>query len=171
MTDRECWSVAGQLQGPYRFTEDCWICEGSGCFLANDYAQLSRAGAASNLSTTITVPGQGPYRLAYQLENGGGPVNSWRAIIGSTDGSFNSVVLELLVDSPSFDLTYRELPFLIPSATAVAITFEARQVRILPSLQRCLDLLLGAYSILCCPFLDLVMRCSVMEEVLCHWSN
>jgi hypothetical protein len=116
-------------QGPYSLSYPCWTCAGS-CQLNEDYARLGSVGYAANLSTTVTVPGGGPYRLAYTLSLDDGQPNAWRAVVGSVDGTFTSLVLEALVDAPGFPPTARQLSFSIPDGTtAVTLTLAGRHVR------------------------------------------
>lgn len=112
--------------GPRPFTPPCWTCAGTNCLLAGTYAQLGPEGTTSNATALFSVPGAGPYRLAYQLENGGGPVNSWRAIISY---SSTSVVLDSIYDADPFSRKYTELLFLLPTGvTELTVVLEARQV-------------------------------------------
>jgi hypothetical protein len=121
-------------QGPYSFNDSCWSCIANNCIFHNGYVEFGPFGTTGNLSTMVTVSGGGPYQLAYRLTNeGGGPPISWRAIIGSLDGSFSPIVLDTLTNSSSFYYEERTLPFELPKGTkAITLTFEARQVRILP---------------------------------------
>jgi hypothetical protein len=97
-------------------------------------AVFGAVGRPTNISTSISVPGGGIYRLAYWLANSGGPANFWRAIVGPTDRSFEPIVFDVLTDSPSFGRTYREFAFSLPRGTvAITLTLEGRQVRF-PSL-------------------------------------
>eukprot|EP00884_Botryococcus_braunii_P017557 jgi/Botrbrau1/4485/Bobra.0220s0019.1 len=89
-----------------------------------------KSGTTGSLSTTVRLlgPGSSTYTLIYGLSNGEGTPNSWQAVIGSVDGSFDAIVLDNLVNSPPFDTTYRLLPFIVPDGTlAVTLTFKARQ--------------------------------------------
>eukprot|EP00884_Botryococcus_braunii_P000499 jgi/Botrbrau1/1044/Bobra.0076s0011.3 len=116
--------IAGQ--GPYLFTTPCWDCSSGGCQGASAY--FNEVGRSYNISTAITVPAGGVYRLSYWLTNGGGPTNFWRAIVGAIDGSFAPIVVDFLSDSPPFGRTYRELAFSLPGGTsAINLTLEGRQ--------------------------------------------
>jgi hypothetical protein len=125
-------------QGPYRYSTSCWTCQGSVCNIdSNTYALISpdSGNAPTNLTTVVTIPGRGTYRLEYWLMSGGSPdywgsSNSWRAIIESVDRSFSPIVVETLTNIPFLDPTYRAMSFQIPTQTPAAlIKFEVRQVR------------------------------------------
>lgn len=90
-------------------------------------------GITTNITTTVSIPGGGPYTLTYKLRLGNpqGPPNSWRATIAAVDGSFSRIVLESITDysNGGFDPTYRELGFSMPNGTTVVkLTFEGTQV-------------------------------------------
>lgn len=92
---------------------------------------LAPVGSTAAVTTTVTVPGGGPYKLAYQLYNSGGhKVNSWQAIIEPLDGPwFSPIVLDTLFNAPAFNWTARELPFSLPPGTkSIALAFQARNV-------------------------------------------
>eukprot|EP00884_Botryococcus_braunii_P006086 jgi/Botrbrau1/15479/Bobra.43_2s0099.1 len=124
-----CFAAGG---GPYVFSEACWTCldedPGSFCLPAGSYLRLAAYGRVTRVSTGVSVPGGGPYRLVYRLRNEGGPTNSWQAVIGSVDSSFSDMTVEFINNSNAFDWTYRELPFLLPpGTTTITLTFGGRQ--------------------------------------------
>eukprot|EP00884_Botryococcus_braunii_P017558 jgi/Botrbrau1/4486/Bobra.0220s0020.1 len=84
-----------------------------------------------SLSTTVPTswgPDQARTLLYMGILMGKETPNSWQAVIGSVDGSFDAIVLDNLVNSPPFDTTYKTLPFIVPDGTlAVTLTFKARQ--------------------------------------------
>jgi hypothetical protein len=118
----------GAGEFPYRLLEECWTCQASGCGLYAAYAVLYAVKTIGNITAGVRIPGGGLYRLAYSLATGASLPNSWRAIIGSTDGSFKPISLDVLTDSDGFDPTYRELLFNVPSGTtAITLTFQFLQ--------------------------------------------
>lgn len=118
-------------QGLFNMAEPCWTCQGPSCSLKGDRAELGpTTGASSSASAFISVPGGGLYTLSYLLSNGAGTPNSWQAMISSQDGSFEPLILDILVDSPELDLAARRIPFTLTHATTVVkLAFNARQVR------------------------------------------
>lgn len=114
---------------------------------------ISTIGTTGNATTLVNLPSGGLYRLAYWLENAGGQINSWRAIISAVDGSFSPIVLDALSNSQAFDRTYRELPFYVPRRTnLISLGFEARQVRLIPWLLPLLLITVGAEVVKACIF-------------------
>lgn len=122
-------SFAGQ--GPFSTSSPCWTCNGPGCLPQDSYLEFASTGGTTTSATAVvSVPGGGQYRLIYYLAHAGGSPNSFESRIGSVDGSFTSMVLESLTDSPEFrNFASRELPFVLPDGTqAVTLTFMAQQV-------------------------------------------
>lgn len=128
-------------RGPYTLSPPCWTCSGD-CdwsYLRGEYAVLQTPGTPpgyTSISAKISVPGGGPYRLAYilsltsSLRSSPDPPNSWQATIESMDGSFAIMVLESIINYPDqFDKTQRVLAFNLPSnINVVKLTFDATQV-------------------------------------------
>jgi hypothetical protein len=120
----------------YTLSTPCWTCidypPGSYCTLAGASAKLAGpVGQVSRATTTVSVPGGGPYRLRYRLQNPGrNSSNSWQAVIGPVDNNFTWIVVDSLTNSSLFDWTFRELPFnLQTGTTAVTLTIGGRNVR------------------------------------------
>jgi hypothetical protein len=136
---RDVLACAGQ--GPYSFIALCWTCEGS--YSLCSFSDITTAFIwgyswmpPTNLTSVVTIPGRGTYRLAFWLQSGGRrrnwvqSSNSWRAIIESVDRSFSPIVVDTLTNVPYLDATYREMHFQIPTqTTAVLLKFEVREVR------------------------------------------
>eukprot|EP00884_Botryococcus_braunii_P018303 jgi/Botrbrau1/5156/Bobra.0172s0028.1 len=122
-------------QNVFPLSAPCWSCVGDYCDLYETSARLGAVGTTSNLTTRLLTPGGGVYRLKYRLQPTAGTPNSWRAVIGSTDGTFPPVVLESFDNIFPYYVDYnwmpmRELVFNIPSRTrAIDVTFVGRHVR------------------------------------------
>lgn len=102
--------------------------------MQGQYAEFGPTnGSTSSASAYIGVPGGGLYTLSYYLINyGGGPPNSWRAIISSADGSFGPFDSDTLSDAPAgeADPMLRSYQITLPDETTVVnLIFEARRVR------------------------------------------
>eukprot|EP00884_Botryococcus_braunii_P017559 jgi/Botrbrau1/4487/Bobra.0220s0021.1 len=105
-----CTQDAEQTEiGTGPFTNTCWEPSGFKTHLQNDTAIVGEVGTTGSLSTTVGLvgPGSSTYTLTYRHSNGEGTPNSWQAVIGSLDGSFDDIVLDNLVNSPPFDATYK----------------------------------------------------------------
>lgn len=100
------------------------------CDLDGTFGFLLFKGVPGNATTVVGVPGGGQYQLVYQLHNGGGPPNSWRAIVESVDGSFAPIVLDPLLDVLPFNATARQVPFSLPfrALGAIRLTFQSQNV-------------------------------------------
>lgn len=118
---------------------DCWTCnpddecgvsgvEGLGFY----YLALGLPGTPGNITTAVTMPGGGNYRLAYELQNKNsqGLPNSWRAIIETLTGpSFSPIIGNVIINAPYFLYKPLALAFqLPPGTTSISLTFEGRQV-------------------------------------------
>jgi hypothetical protein len=126
--------------GPRLFLAQCWTCQGPKCEVRGDTAILGGIGTTNNLTTRVSltnVTKEGlagtPFFLTYTLSLDSTQPNAWQAVIGSIDGSFNSIVLDPIVNSPGFSPTLRRNEFCVPrGTTAFTLTFAARHVRIPP---------------------------------------
>lgn len=124
----------GTGTGVFQILSSCWSCQGT-LYCNFNYPKLGSFrlgpyGATGNVTTIVGVPGGGPYRLVYDIQNIGGYGNSWMVVIEALTGpSFPAIILDSQINAATFDYTTRQLGFNLPNGTtSVHLTFNGRNV-------------------------------------------
>jgi hypothetical protein len=107
----------------------CWVCNPPRCTITDGFARFGTQGRSSPAMTQFLLGPGRTYRLSYDLENGGGPLNSWETRVHTTDGPTFTAVFDKLDNSMPFKSTNRVFTIVFPpNSTMMQVTFMERQV-------------------------------------------